>query len=207
MKQSQLFVLEQSQKEWLWIRAILESFDYEPSTGIVRHRRGKRAGEPVGSERSYGGDAVYLHLRFKTRNFAVHRLAWVLMYARWPDGDIDHIDRDGLNNRLDNLRDVPHVINSRNQRLNRRNTSGVAGVTWDSKSSKWRVTISQRYVGLAADLDEARRIRRDAEVAEGGYITSLSGDVVSVLPGEETRALSSAVNPVRFSIAGISFCG
>lgn len=181
MKQERLFVLDKSQEEWLWIRAILEAFEYEPSTGIVRHRRGKRAGEPVGSIWSKRG-VQYLDVRFRTRMFAVHRLAWVLMYARWPDGEIDHIDRDGLNNRLDNLRDVPRMINLRNKRLHRRNTIGVAGVTWDTRRSKYRVKIGRKWVGSFADLDVAIEMRRAAEIAAGGYITSLSADVVRFVP-------------------------
>lgn len=48
----------------------------------------------------------YLHVRMLGKLYFVHRLVWAWHYGEWPTAgyDLDHIDRDGFNNRIDNLR-------------------------------------------------------------------------------------------------------
>ena len=74
----------------------------------------------------------------RTRYYA-HRLIWLMRFGEWPEGEIDHIDGDRSNNRLENLRCVSKSGNMRNQKRNSRNTSGFPGVVWDKSRSKWRV--------------------------------------------------------------------
>lgn len=45
-----------------------------------------------------------------------HRLAWLYVHGRWPDGLIDHKNGDRADNRFDNLRDVAHRVNMQNLR-------------------------------------------------------------------------------------------
>jgi len=59
-----------------------------------------------------------------------------------PDGyEIDHKDRDSLNNRLNNLRFCTRAQNVHNRERNRNNTSGYIGVFWDNADKKWRAKI------------------------------------------------------------------
>ena len=61
-----------------------------------------------------------------------------------PSGEIDHINRNKLDNRRSNLREVTRSMNCLNKGLQRNNTSGHAGVRYDkSKTSlkKWRAWI------------------------------------------------------------------
>jgi hypothetical protein len=44
-----------------------------------------------------------------------HRVAWALHYNKWPQHTIDHINRDGTDNRLENIRDVPQCVNNSNK--------------------------------------------------------------------------------------------
>jgi hypothetical protein len=53
---------------------------------------------------------------------------------------IDHIDRNPLNNSLDNLRWADKSINSLN-RVSKPHTSKFRGVCWDKSRNKWRATI------------------------------------------------------------------
>lgn len=50
----------------------------------------------------------------------IHRAVWALVQGSWPKYQIDHIDRDTSNNRIENLRDVPGGVNQSN-----RETSGA----------------------------------------------------------------------------------
>lgn len=64
--------------------------------------------------------AIYLH----------RELLGLPRRQRTPQAD--HIDRDGLNNRRENLRVVTLGQNLQNKNLYRNNTSGFRGVAWDS---------------------------------------------------------------------------
>lgn len=54
---------------------------------------------------------------------------------------VDHRDRDGLNNRRNNLRDATQSQNLQNQGLSSRNTSGFKGVNWSKSMKFWQAQI------------------------------------------------------------------
>jgi hypothetical protein len=103
--------------------------------------------------------------------FPAHRLIWTMVHGTPPQGEIDHINHDRLDNRLANLRDVPKAENILNQSLRRNNKSGVTGVDWDKRERKWRAQFSLNgkrvRLGAFADKDEAIKVRRAAEAAHG----------------------------------------
>lgn len=71
-----------------------------------------------------------------------HRLAWLYVYGKFPDLDVDHIDRDPEHNWISNLRDVTESVNLQNQRLtSRKNSSGLLGVTWYPNRGMWVAVI------------------------------------------------------------------
>lgn len=85
------------------------------------------------------------------------------------DGKItDHINRAGLDNQRDNLRVVNNSINSRNSRIQKNNTSGCAGVSWEKRNKKWRVKIEANgkriFLGYFDNLDDAVMARRQGEL-------------------------------------------
>ena len=53
----------------------------------------------------------------------------------------DHIDRNPLNNRRNNLRKATTRDNTRNRGLFKNNTSGIMGVNWENKRQCWRARI------------------------------------------------------------------
>lgn len=84
-----------------------------------------------------------------------------------PGTVVDHRDRDGLNNVASNLRVCTRSQNQHNRGVNRNNTSGHKGVTWNANASKWCVSVwlngASHYGGLFVSLpeaaEEARRLR------------------------------------------------
>lgn len=77
----------------------------------------------------------------------------------------DHINRNPLDNRKENLRDSDCMQNSRNKSLQRNNTSGVAGVTFSG--GKWlaRVNINKKQTEVyrGDSKEEAIKARLKAE--------------------------------------------
>lgn len=77
----------------------------------------------------------------------------VLMHRRISGAaeavEIDHRDKNGLNNRRSNLRDATHEQNSYNRKTHRHNSSGFKGVSRSGR--KWRADIraagESRYLG------------------------------------------------------------
>ena len=54
----------------------------------------------------------------------------------------DHIDRNTLNNRRNNLRPANPSENAKNHTKRKDNTSGVTGVYWDKRNNNWMVSIN-----------------------------------------------------------------
>lgn len=80
----------------------------------------------------------------------------------------DHIDRNPLNNKKENLRLATAEQNARNISLYKNNTSGFMGVGWSKTHSMWRAYIKAEqkhlHLGYFANKDDAIRARLNAEV-------------------------------------------
>lgn len=113
----------------------------------------------------------YLGVSYCGSSWLVHRLIFILMTGDFPLDNVDHINRVKLDNRWENLRDVPQKLNTRNLNMNKHNKTGVSGVYWDKDREKYRAQISldnkTKYLGLFDSLDEAKRVRQEAETANG----------------------------------------
>ncbi len=120
---------------------------YEPATGRILwiHVDGERPqwnAQRVGAEAFSTFDgAGYKRGGFKGASLRAHRVAWALHYGEWPDDEIDHVNADRSDNRIENLRSVTRKENSRNRRKSKANTSGMKGVSWRKKECKWEASI------------------------------------------------------------------
>ena len=94
-----------------------------------------------------------------------HRIIWAMTRGEWPRNQIDHIDGDRGNNRIENLRDVTNQENAQNITIPSDNTSGTIGVTWCKKNGSWKaqIGVNQRLINLGyfdakADAINARKL-------------------------------------------------
>lgn len=99
-------------------------FSYNPISGeIFRDDRANSCG-------SLDKDG-YLIIKVKKQQFKAHRIAWLLYYGTFPVMEIDHINRNRLDNRIENLREVDRIGNHNNSSRKRNFKTGVIGVYLD----------------------------------------------------------------------------
>lgn len=130
---------------------------YEPDTGrfySLYSHKGLPAGREVGSV-----DDEYIRISVMGKLYKGHRLAWFYMTGSWPSCDIDHINGIKSDNRFCNLREASRGQNMMNIGVKRHNTSGYKGVSFYSKTGKWKAQIQSngRKIGLGYfdDIKEA----------------------------------------------------
>jgi hypothetical protein len=152
-----------------------ELLDYNPTTGEFtwkwRDRKWFKSEQAFKSwNKKYASKVAkcknslgYVQIRVFNTHYLGHTLAWLYVKGGYPVYQIDHIDGKVSNNAIVNLRDVPQLINSRNRKVGKRNTSGLMGVSWHKASLKWRVRIGFEYIGLYRDFFDACCARKSAE--------------------------------------------
>src|SRR5690606_29052356 len=93
--------------KFFWLDRAREEFSTSQAYGVfISQYLGREAGGKQG-----GG---YLRFSVDGKHYLAHRLAWLYVHGKWPSDQIDHINGDRSDNRIDNLRDVTHAENRRN---------------------------------------------------------------------------------------------
>lgn len=146
---------------------VRQLLDYNPESGAFLWKIATSSKNPVGSVAGVVNNAGYRLISIDGKKYLAHRLAWLYVHGVWPKGDIDHINRDKLDNRLINLREATRTQNNVNSKVRSDNTSGYRGVTWHRDSQKWRVTVhlnkKQYQVGMFESLEEAVEAQKAAQ--------------------------------------------
>lgn len=115
--------------------------DYNPNTGIFVWRVPRRPHIKVGDVAGSKTARRYIDIYVDKKPYKAHRLAWLYMHGKWPDSEIDHINRDRYDNRIANLREVTRSANMQNT-VRKPNASGFRGVGWHKHQKAWRARIS-----------------------------------------------------------------
>lgn len=72
------------------------------------------SGKEAGCFHKCNGGKVYRRIKVNGRSYYTHRVVWLLHHGAWPDKDLDHVNGDPLDNRIENLRECTHFENTRN---------------------------------------------------------------------------------------------
>jgi len=145
--------------------------DYE--TGLCYWKKSTSRvceGDVAGHKRHDG----YVDIGVNGRVYLAHRIVWLLKTGEWPNGQIDHVDGDRSNNRLENLRDVNNRINGMNSTIRSDNTSGSVGVIWNRSRNRWHAQISdengRKHLGNFVNIHDAIAARKAAEIELGYHL-------------------------------------
>lgn len=147
-------------------------FDYNPltgsltwSSGLNRHKSGCESGCII-----YRGATRYRSVCLHGKRYLSHRIVFFIINGRLPDC-IDHINGNGLDNRLANLREVSHQENMKNARISKSSKTGVCGVCIDRRSGRYRAYIvangKQKHLGIFETLYDAKIARENASLKFG----------------------------------------
>jgi len=106
--------------------------------------------------------------------------------------EIDHIDRNGLNNQRENLRWVTSSQNKMNQKLRKDNFHGIKGISWCPHRAKWQAYIQvdkkRLPLGRFKTAKEALDVRLAAEQEHyGEHATSF--DYTTALAELESKQM------------------
>ncbi|HDU1553696.1 TPA: HNH endonuclease [Klebsiella pneumoniae] len=126
------------------------------------------AGKPAGRVTSEG----YVSLCLNGKGQYAHRLIWIYHFGNIPAGmEIDHINHNRLDNRIENLRCVTRAENARN--LGQRSTEKRNGVSWKESRKRWHAQITvggkSLHIGYFTGLAEATAARIQAEKDHGVF--------------------------------------
>lgn len=147
---------------FVWKLRGLKWFKDERSCNIWNSRY---AGKVAGSK-SCRNHTNYIQIGILGRNYLAHRLCWLYSYGELPD-TIDHINGDGSDNRIENLRNVTQKENNRNTSIGVNNTSGYVGVCMDNRSGKWMAYIKVdgkfKNLGYFESKYDAHLARKEAD--------------------------------------------
>lgn len=141
-----------------------EMLSYDPETGVLTWKyqvsRNIKPGQVAGCINQYG----YRKVAIKRKTLLVHRVIWAIVHGEFPNGLIDHINRNRLDNRISNLRIANDAQNAANksQSPGARNIRGVTRL----KSGKFQAAIGgdRKYLGVFDTAEDAKEFYELASV-------------------------------------------
>jgi len=151
---------------------VKEMFEYREDGKLIRKNacmgNGNYAGRAVGNygAKNLGTRACrYISTKIHGKSWQVHRLIFLYHHGYIPD-QIDHINRDCVDNRIENLRPANASLNAINRKLFSNSTSGVRGVSWHKYQKKWFVYVDvnkiRKNIGYFKDLELAELVAIEA---------------------------------------------
>lgn len=163
-----------------YLRTILKYDETSPSglRWISRHKTGISYGRIAGTKAKYGRKQNYVtwNINIDKTPYKNHNIIWKLVYNEdiSENLEIDHIDRDACNNKIENLRLVTKSENMINKRKNSRNSSGYSGVYWCESRNEYQIQASKDKkwitIGYADSLNEAIYMRIKHQIKEYGKL-------------------------------------
>lgn len=152
------------------LQEVLEYREIDGSL-IWRVSRRNRIGAVAGTVEKVNG---YIQVYIDGSLYKAHRLVWLLCTGEDPgEFQLDHINCNRCDNRIDNLRKVTNQQNQMNLSGAQSNSkSGVLGVSWHKATNKWRAKIvhkgKQISLGLYKNIEDATAARIAAETTMFG---------------------------------------
>lgn len=139
-----------------WKNRPLHHFNSARSMNIFNT---KFANKSAGCIDSAGYVSIGMALNEKRIRLRSHVVVFALHTGSLPVIEIDHINGNRADNRIENLRSANRQQNMWNTSIPVTNKSGIKGVCWHKTGKKWRAQIQvsgkQVFLGLFNDIEDA----------------------------------------------------
>ena len=150
--------------------------NYDEVTGIftwkIKNSNRIKIGDIAGSINNKG----YTIITINKKHFVAHRLAWLYVYNYIPSKDIDHINGNRADNRINNLREATRSENSFNSKISKNNKSGLKGISWHKTAKKWEVCLRfngvKKYLGIFDNIELAELVITEARAKYHGMFAN-----------------------------------
>ena len=155
----------------------IAEFEFGIQSGLVWkvNRGGRKVGSVAGSKRpdSRKPDRFDWRVAVDDRGYLAARVIYLMATAVDPgELTVDHIDRNSLNNNIDNLRLADNFLQGHNRNQGGNNTSGATGVYRHKAAGKWCAAIRYSgrniYLGIFTCIIEAASVY-NAKAIELGF--------------------------------------
>jgi hypothetical protein len=190
-----------------------EVFDYDPELGRL-FRPNKNGEKPKPRREVSAKKRPTIFINGKV--YLEHRAIWLWHHGKWPTNDIDHIDRNPKNNKIENLRDVTTSENGQNRTIPKNNTTGYKGVTRAEKGSRFIASITHHgkriVIGSFLTPEAAANAYMDSAANLHKYNPSANAERLAVPtePKYKQRVPSSTASqsgrpPLEATLQAVSF--
>jgi hypothetical protein len=142
-------------KDWIF---------YNSKTGQFLRKKYQLKSNKVGGLDSHG----YLGIGIQGKIYKAHQLAWLYHFGSHPKGQIDHINCNRQDNRIENLRNVNATINA----LNRSSAKGVYK-HFNKYRARIKINGKHLHLGLFDSEDQAKQVYLNAKKQ---YLGEFYGD-------------------------------
>jgi hypothetical protein len=173
------------------VEFLRECFSYNPETGELRWKErplshfknehswkiwnSKYSNKPAGRVHTPKQSitnyyVVTIKINGEQRQMLAHRVIYLMVHGELNTNlCIDHIDQDGTNNKISNLRAVSHKINMKNTRRKKNNSTGYCGVYPAGGRFVARLKIGEKmaWLGSFETIEEAAAAHKDAKLKHG----------------------------------------
>ena len=156
--------------------------NYDPNTGIFTwlprtpdmyvHARQTPEGKckrfnnmRAGRRADIASEGGYRRIEFGVRgSIRASHAAWIYMYGQEPKMEIDHINNDPSDNRIENLREATSSQQKQNRRKGRMSKDLPKGVGFHKPTGKYRAYIGNDHIGLFDSVEDAASAHNEAAI-------------------------------------------
>ena len=134
---------------------------FKYNNGNLVWKQGRLSGKIAGSLKPTG----YIVVEINNVNIMAHRLVWLMHFGSF-EGQIDHINGNRADNRIENLRIVTNTQNQWNRKISKNSKTGIKGVRVRPDNGKFeaRICVNNKRVILGSydDLELAELVTMEA---------------------------------------------
>ena len=115
----------------------------------------------IGKKAGFSSGNNYIRINIKNKQYFAHRIIFMMHHGYLPN-IIDHIDRNSLNNKIENLREADARENALNSTLTQPSITGIRNVYFDKRRNKYNVVLKvnkkHKFIGSYFDLELAELV-------------------------------------------------